>query len=119
MAISNTHDNVPSPDVITIHTLNDQLRVDGIGGLVVCTKGILGLETDMIAHIGDAVQNFEDVNEDNDPYGEHDCAVVIVGDQKIIFKIAYFDPTMMFHSDDATNPTTTKRVMTIMLASEY
>lgn len=112
-------DDTPSPEIIAIRTLNDRLRVDGLGGTIVCTQGILSLNTDMIASISDAVRNFDNFNSDNDPHGEHDCAIVSVGNETILFKIDYFDPTMKFHSDDPTNPEITNRVMTIMLASEY
>ena len=97
-------ENTPSPEIIAIRILNDRLRVDGVGGEIVCTQGVLSLETDVIAAITDAIRGFDDFSPDNDPFGEHDCAMVHVGDLRIIFKIDYYDPTMMFHSDDATEP---------------
>ena len=111
--------DVLSPEIFAIRTLNDRLRVLGEGGEIVLTNGILSLGADTIAKITDAIRTFDVFIPDNDPFGEHDCAKVSVGDHMVIFKIDYFDPSMTFHSDDATNPSITKRVMTIMLASEY
>lgn len=102
-----------------IRHLNDQLRTQGHRGMIVCTKGILNLETDVIAAIGDVVRSFDGFNEDNDPYGEHDCAMVSIDDREIMFKIDYFDLTLSHHSPDASDPAVTKRIMTIMLAEEY
>nr|WP_295463723.1 DUF3768 domain-containing protein [Mesorhizobium sp.] len=38
---------------------------------------------------------------------------------RVIFKIDYFDPTLLHRSDDPTDPNITRRVMTIMLTEEY
>ena len=34
---------------------------------------------------------FTAFSRDNDPYGEHDCAILTVDGVKIMFKIDYFD----------------------------
>lgn len=118
--ISSHVDHEPISERATrIRHLNDQLRTQGHGGMIVCTKGILNLETDVIAAIGDVVRSFDGFNEDNDPYGEHDCAMVSIDDREIMFKIDYFDLTLSHHSPDASDPAVTKRIMTIMLAEEY
>jgi Protein of unknown function (DUF3768) len=56
---------------------------------------------------------------DNDPYGEHDCAVLDVLGERIMFKIDYYELSKTGHSPDASDPTVTARVMIIMLTSEY
>jgi hypothetical protein len=86
---------------------------------VVVSRGIAALPRQVWAEVIVAVAEFDRFTGDNDPYGEHDCAVVEIGALKVIFKIDYFDPTMLYHSDDPTDPNLTKRVMTIMLAEEY
>lgn len=62
---------------------------------------------------------FDSFSKDNDPYGEHDCALPDWRRHRIVFKIDYYDQSMRYHSDDATDPNQTVRVMTVMLASEY
>jgi len=39
--------------------------------------------------------------------------------ETITFKIGYFDRDLTYHSADAADPPVTRRVITIMLASEY
>ncbi len=53
------------------------------------------------------------------PYGEHDVIIVTSNQLKVIAKIDYFDNDLKFHSPDKADPCVTKRVLTMMLASEY
>ena len=102
-----------------IRELNDQLRRNGIGGRIMITRGIQALGTDTVRQILLAVAQFNDFTEDNDPWGEHDCASLTIGGHRIIFKLDYFDRDLRAHSPDASDPAITERVMTIMLAEEY
>ena len=102
-----------------IRALNDQLRTTGKGGNIMMTAGIAALGGPKLTAIMTAVQTFDRFTPDNDPFGEHDCAVLEVDGERIIFKIDYYDCTMSWHSPDAADPKLTKRVLTIMLASEY
>ncbi len=103
----------------SIRTLNDTLRRRNTGGQVMLTSGIAALAPETQNRILAAVAGFDDFNGDNDPYGEHDCASVTVEGYKVIWKIDYYDSTMMFGSEDPADPTKTIRVMTVMLAEEY
>ena len=102
-----------------IRELNDQLRCKGIGGRVVITRGIEALGTDGVRTVLAAVMRFDDFSEDNDPWGEHDCAVLTVDGRRIVFKIDYYDRDLRWHSPDASDPAVTERVLTIMLSEEY
>ena len=61
-----------------IRELNDQLRCKGIGGRVLITCGIEALGPDGARDVLTAVARFNDFSEDNDRWGEHDCAVLTV-----------------------------------------
>lgn len=102
-----------------IAMLNDNLRRFHSGGMVVISRGIAALPRQVWAEVLVAVAEFDRFSPDNDPYGEHDCAVVEVGPLTVIFKIDYYDPSLLHQSDDPTDPEKTRRVMTIMLAEEY
>jgi len=106
-------------DTQRIATLNDQLRRHQIGGKVLITAGIQALGAQATTDILAAVAAFADFTTDNDPYGEHDCAVMAVGEQRVIWKIDYYDRQMTYASPDPADPAVTIRVMTIMLADEW
>jgi hypothetical protein len=102
-----------------IRELNDQLRCKALGGRIVITRGIEALGTDGVLQVLAAVARFDDFTEDNDPWGEHDCAILTVDRCRVIFKVDYFDRDLRWHSPDASDPAVTERVLTIMLAEEY
>jgi hypothetical protein len=104
---------------VRIRELNDQLRCKAIGGRIVITSGIQALDADDLRAVLLAVARFDDFSEDNDPWGEHDCATLTVNRHRLIFKIDYFDRDLAYHSPDASDPAVTKRVMTVMRAKEY
>jgi Protein of unknown function (DUF3768) len=99
--------------------LNDRLRTSHSGGRVFITRGVADLPPATFTAIIEAVRSFDAFTPDNDPWGEHDCAVIEVQGQQIIRKIDYYDPTMTCGSDDPADPAKTCRVLTIMLADEY
>ncbi|HUU46823.1 MAG TPA: DUF3768 domain-containing protein [Acidobacteriota bacterium] len=68
---------------------------------------------------GKAVAAFEAFTPDNDPHGEHDFGALDVQGKRVFFKADYYDLPMTAHSPDPANPAVTRRVLTIMLASEY
>ncbi len=90
-----------------------------IRGKWVKTNGIdcLNYET-QIATL-ELIHNFSDFTEDNDPHGEHDFGAFTVEDQKIFWKIDYYDTNYEMGSEDPSDLTITRRVLTVMLASEY
>ena len=102
-----------------ICALNDELRRFGRGGRIMITSGIQALGADGVSYVLAAVAAFDAFTTDNDPYGEHDCAILTVDGRRVMFKIDYYDRDLTYHSPDASDPTVTTRVMTVMLASEY
>ena len=102
-----------------IRELNDDLRCYGRGGEMYLTPGIQMLPRKAILYILMKMARFNDFTPDNDPYGEHDCAVMETGEGKIMWKIDHYDIRMGAGSPDPSDPEVTKRVLTVMLASEY
>lgn len=102
-----------------IAALNDQLRRHHVGGTVMVTRGIQALGEEAVVKVLAAVAAFTAFTPDNDPFSERDCAVLDVGEQRILWKLDYYSPDLMFASPDPADPTVTHRVLTIMLAEEY
>jgi hypothetical protein len=102
-----------------IRALNDKLRTAGEGGEIIITRGIHALRPDVVVVVVEAVQSFNDFTAANDPHREHDFALLEIGDQRVMFKIDYYDLKLSGHSPDAGDPAVTRRVLTIMLADEY
>ena len=105
--------------ICRIRQLNDKLRTTMSGGLVHMTNGIAALGLATVNAIFKAVAAFTAFSPDNDPWGEHDCAVMEVEGHRIIWKIDYYDRSRTCHSPDAADPKVTVRVLTVMLSSEY
>jgi DNA-directed RNA polymerase subunit RPC12/RpoP len=102
-----------------IKVLNDNFRRTFTGGQVYLTTGVAALEARKKAQVLEAVRKFSLFDEGNDPHGEHDFASIEVDGENYFFKIDYYDTDIRYLSDDPSDPSCTKRIMTIMLASEY
>ena len=104
-----------------VRKLNDAFRTSGLSaaGQWMITAGVQAEGTDFVAAAISAVRSFDSFTPDNDPWHEHDCASINVAGQTLIWKIDCYDPTLSHHSDNAADPAVTRRVLTVMLASEY
>ena len=102
-----------------IRELNDRLRSEGRSGIIHMTNGIAALGLPTVNAIFQAIAGFQAFTTDNDPWGEHDCAVMEVETHRIIWKIDYYDRSRTYRSTDPSDPKLTVRVMTVMLAEEY
>jgi hypothetical protein len=116
---ANQRHQIPNARLAKIRDLNDRLRTTGRGGIVQMTNGVAALGFEMVGAVFAAIEGFTDFNPDNDPWGEHDCAVLTVDSVRVIWKIDYYDRSRRIHSPDPADPKVTVRVMTVMLAEEY
>jgi hypothetical protein len=112
--------NLPPPDhARRICVLNDNFRMSFLGGTVVFTQLVAELPLDLKARAILAVQAFEAFDADNDPHHEHDFGSFELAGETYLFKIEYLTLDMSAGSEDPADPDVTKRIMTIMHASEY
>ena len=102
-----------------IALLNDAFRTSLTGGTVLLTVGVQELPDMVKAAAIRKVVDFDDFNEDNDPYGEHDFGSFELCNRRFFWKIDYYDERSEFGSEDPADPQKTTRILTIMLASEY
>ena len=96
-----------------IAKLNDMFRRGG--QMVTVTEGVQVL--DDLSGLLDEIRWFNNFNEDNDPYQEHDFGTVYWQGQKIFWKIDYYDQRLEYGAGPLSKEC--RRVLTVMLASEY
>ena len=65
------------------------------------------------------VQAFETFTEENDPYGTHEFGSFEFQGQTCFWKTDLYDTDLQYGSPDPTDLSQTRRVLTILLASEY
>ena len=75
---------------------------------LVFTRGVAAMPPDDVAEIMEMVKSFDDFNEDNDPWGEHDFGKFEFNGQPIFWKVDDYQGTDGFDL-----------VLTVMLSSEY
>jgi hypothetical protein len=108
-----------SDTTLRIRALNDAFRSTFIGGDVLFTASVDALPEVIKSDIIAAVQAFTGFDEDNDPWGEHDCATLSVDGHEVMFKIDYFDHAKKYGSPDPSDAMVTHRVLTVLFPSEY
>lgn len=124
MSDSNSDDNVEVPNArsVSIAAQNDLFRqsFDPSMGIVTLTVGVNALSDIDKSKLLSEIRSYDGFKQDgNDPYFEHDFGSIELKDIKYFFKIDYYDKTMQYGSENPADPNQTKRVLTIMEASEY
>ena len=112
-------ENIPQEQAAKIAKLNDAFRKDPTQGFIMLSQGMRANRLVDIDAIMEMFRSYNDFNENNDPYGEHDFGAFTFKGQKIFWKIDYFDKDLTGLSPDASNAKITTRVATIMYAEEY
>ena len=120
------HDDAETNAIIAEQ--NDRFRTTwgadfNVPGQIVLTRGVADLSPAAKAIIMQRVQKFSEFTEDNDPHGDHSFGAFefeIAGNSHHIFwKIDLYDQDYSMGSSDPANVSITRRVLTILHASEY
>ena len=111
------HQQVPRAERIA--RLNDALRKNGQGGVIMVTRGVRSLPGFDVMTMLIMLQTSDRFDEDNDPHGERDFSELDWNGVDLLWTIDAYDLDMEYGSPDPADPTVTKRVLTVMLASEY
>ena len=61
-----------------------------------------------------AVREFDEFGERNDPNKEHDFGAVLVNGKNVYWKIDYYDHELKYNSDEPCDALVTERVLTLM-----
>jgi hypothetical protein len=119
-----------------IARLNDLARsAMGVASMVVATIGFQTLAEADQSRVRELIETFDAFTEDNDPHGERDFGTIYQltdggwtterprsredSQEQVFWKLDYYDRDLAGASDDAADPTQTRRVLTIMLSDEY
>ena len=118
-----------------IARLNDLARrAMGVACTAVATVGFRSLSASDQSRVRELIETYNAFTSGNDPHGERDfgaiykgcdgrwtCLPPTAGDpvETVFWKIDAYDRAMRFGSPDPADPAVTRRVLTIMLASEY
>jgi hypothetical protein len=97
-----------------IAALNDEFR-KAIPMSVTITNGVYTLPD--LDGLMRAVREFDQFTEDNDPYSEQDSGSLDWHGEKVFWKIDYYDQALEYGKDPLD--VECKRVLTVLLASEY
>lgn len=98
---------------------NDNFRKHLSQGTLVLTQGIRSNTKEDLEAIITKVRTFDNFDENNDPYNEHDFGAFDYKGKRIFWKIDYYDQEFLYLSPDVSNPRVTNKVLTIMYAKEY
>lgn len=118
-----------------IARLNDRARqAVGLACVAVATEGFRSLPEAEQSRVRELVETYDAFTLDNDPHGERDFGAIYRDadgrwttsypaqgkpTEMVFWKVDAYDRALRFGSEDPANPAVTRRVLTIMLASEY
>ena len=95
-----------------IAALNDEFRKKGT---YVITNGIVGVPNTFA--LFKAIEEYNNFNEDTDPYGEHDFGSLEWSGSRVFWNIDYYNQAYNGWCDPLSP--NCRRVLTVMLAEEY
>lgn len=107
------------PRAEAIALLNDQLRKIGQGGTTVVTRSVMNLPGFDTAVLSAALAAYDAFDADNDPHGERDFGDLTLFGADLLWKIDYYDADLRFGSNDPADNSVTKRVLTVMMSSDW
>ena len=120
MTTNDTIDLLDEKRIARIRAFNDELRTTGQGGETYTTPGFRSLQPQTQVRAFEVIRTFTDWTPENDPWRQHDCAIVdVLPGVRVMFKIDYYDLDKEWGSPDPADSSMTVRVLTILLPDEY
>ena len=92
---------------------------DAPKGQFVMTPGVAALGPDTQHALTRRVASFDAFNADSDPHGWHEMGVIDFDGTTVWFKIDLYDVDYRYGSSEPSDPAQTRRVLTLLLPSEY
>ena len=126
--MTTTLDLDPVREAALIAAQNDAFRHSILGntpvanapeGQFVMTRGVTALGLDAQMELTRRVAAFDGFDADSDPQGWHEMGVIDFNGTKVWFKIDLYDVEYQYGSPEPSDPKQTRRVLTVLLPSEY
>ena len=92
---------------------------DAPQGQFVMTRGVAALGPDAQLALTRRVASFDAFNADSDPHGWHEMGVIDFDGTTVWFKVDLYDVDYQYGSPEPSDPAQTRRVLTLLLPSEY
>ena len=118
----------PFREAAMIAAQNDAFRRSILGkppvadvpkGQFVMTRGVASLGIDAQLELTRRVAAFDGFNADTDPQGWHEMGVIDLDGTAVWFKVDLYDVDYTYGSPEPSDPEQTRRVLTLLLPSEY
>ena len=103
----------------TIRQLNDEHRKEGKFFLTGSLAPVVKADDTLIAEIAVPIIEYDNFTPGNDPHEEHDMGVFELRGEKVCWKIDDYDLDLRMHSPDPSDPTVTRRVLTVFYLNDY
>jgi len=126
--MTTTLDLDPVREAALIAAQNDEFRRSILGttpvadapqGQFVMTRGVAALGPDAQLELTRRVAAFDGFDADSDPQGWHEMGVIDLDGTTVWFKVDLYDVDYMYGSPEPSDPEQTRRVLTLLLPSEY
>lgn len=126
--MTTTLDLDPVQEAAQIAAQNDAFRHSILGttpvadapqGQFVMTRGVAALGPDAQLELTRCVAAFDGFNADCDPQGWHEMGVIEFDGTTVWFKTDLYDVDYTYGSPEPSDPQQTRRVLTLLLPSEY
>ncbi|KZY52122.1 hypothetical protein A3734_19710 [Sulfitobacter sp. HI0054] len=126
--MTTTVDLDPVQEATRIAAQNDAFRRSILGttpvadapqGQFVMTRGVAELGLEARLELTRRVAAFDAFTNDSDPHGWHEMGVIDFEDTTVWFKVDLYDVDYTYGSPEPSDPEQTRRVLTLLLPSEY
>ena len=126
--MTTTLDLDPVREAALIAAQNDAFRrsilcttpvADAPQGQFVMTRGVAALGPDVQLELTRRVATFDGFNANSDPQGWHEMGVIEFDGATVWFKLDLYDVDYKYGSPEPSDPEQTRRVLTLLLPSEY
>jgi len=126
--MTTTLDLDPVQEAARIAAQNDAFRrsilsttpvADAPLGQFLMTRGVAALGPDVQLELTRRVAAFDGFNADSDPQGWHEMGVIEFDGATVWFKLDLYDVDYQYGSPEPSDPEQTRRVLTLLLPSEY